>query len=137
MPGEVFENIFSGELVIFESAAGLDAEKLFFATRSTRAHSRRHRRRAEEGPDLEDAAVAHLRHVINEHEHILRQHRIIGCFHDLMMQRFVVAVFDEPLHQLERFRGLIAGVHENLTVDHEPDRLGQLLRDTRHHAAAE
>src|SRR5205085_132620 len=69
---QVLENIPGGELVILERAAWLNADKPFFAPGSAHPKACRDRRRAEERADLENAAVANFRHVIDENEHIFR-----------------------------------------------------------------
>ena len=54
--------------------------------------------RAKERSDLKDGTLADLRHVINQHENIDIEHRMIGRFHQPMMQRLLITVLDQPLH---------------------------------------
>jgi hypothetical protein len=108
--GEVLEDVLRGEAVIFQTAAGFDADKFLFLARGTRPEPARDGRRAQKRADLENAAVAHSGHVIDQHQHVDIEHRVIGRLHELMVQRLVVAIRDQAPHQLEGLLGLVSVV---------------------------
>jgi hypothetical protein len=49
--------------------------------------------------------------VVKHHNRVDAEHGTLGSFHELMMQSFLLTIFDQLPHQIERVINVAAGIH--------------------------